>query len=43
MKIKAVEKNIDKTVKFGSNVSINCEKITIGKFSTIGDIFFINS
>ena len=34
--VKAVEKNIDETVKFGSNVSINCEKVTIGKFSTIG-------
>ena len=36
-KIKAVEKNIDETVRFGSNVSINCEKVTIGKFSTIGN------
>jgi acetyltransferase-like isoleucine patch superfamily enzyme len=35
--VKAVEKNIDKTVKFGSNVSINCEKVTIGKFATIGN------
>ena len=35
--VKAVEKNIDETVKFGSNVSINCEKVTIGKFSTIGN------
>ena len=35
--IKAIEKNIDKTVKFGLNVSINCEKVTIGKFSTIGN------
>jgi acetyltransferase-like isoleucine patch superfamily enzyme len=36
-KINAVEKNIDETVKFGSNVSINCEKVTIGKFATIGN------
>ena len=35
--VKAVEKNIDETVKFGSNVSINCEKVTIGKFATIGN------
>lgn len=35
--VKAVERNIDKTVKFGSNVSINCEKVTIGKFSIIGN------
>ena len=35
--VKAVERNIDKTVKFGSNVSINCEKVTIGKFATIGN------
>ena len=36
-KINVVEKNIDETVKFGSNVSINCEKVTIGKFATIGN------
>ena len=35
--VQAVEKNIDETVKFGSNVSINCEKVTIGKFATIGN------
>ena len=35
--IKAIEENIDKTVRFGSNVSINCAKVTIGKFSTIGN------
>ena len=35
--VKAVEKNIDETVRFGLNVSINCEKVTIGKFSTIGN------
>jgi len=35
--IKAIEKNIDETVRFGLNVSINCEKVTIGKLSTIGN------
>jgi len=35
VKINAKEQNIHESVRFGDNVSINCEKVTIGKYSTI--------
>ena len=35
--IEAKYKNIHRSVKFGDNVSIKCEKFTIGKYSRIGN------
>jgi acetyltransferase-like isoleucine patch superfamily enzyme len=35
--IEAKYKNIHKSVKFGDNVSIKCETVTIGKYSRIGN------
>ena len=34
--IKAKYKNIHKSVSIGDNFSIDCEKVTIGKYSKIG-------
>ena len=35
-------KNIHKSVKFGDNVSIKCEKVTIGKYSRISGLKFLD-